>query len=710
MNPRKRAQLVMQSYPYYHHQLFAPPPINSDYNSYDIAQSNMSNVAVSQFSPVINNSGPYPQSCIPTHTSMHPSVLNLEASFPNQAPPTPAAYRNQVPPGQPWARPMPEQVQPSPVPAQQYQAHHRRRSNHTSQEYTQNVHRRASIPQPSYNDGYSGPNHGYAPTAPVAQFQPQQQGYVPPPTHVSAYHQHQAPVANTFVPHNYQHAPVQYQNTIPLAGERTYGTYAPQGHVGQVHDAQNNRLDPYNGPVDSEQELMLVTSFDFAAASAELSLQEQQQFPAEQQNIQAFEHQRAQQYDQSQVYEQAQQYEQPQRFESPQNYQHFKPQQPVQRFEQPVPATQQYYERPQNRHVEPAQGHHHQYQQPVQFHHHAPVQHRAQAQPQQFVPLSNPNVVPQGYAHHQHQHAGHTRRASYREAPREQASYQHASPPAAKKARLERQQRSQSIQMTGPPSNPLQYPTEPVQYASSPQPGDTQTTDIADVDQPEPTPERREAIGYQRELEDQFLKRLWLDGEEVEPGYAPSDSDEDDEDDEDAEFEDEDEHEHEHEHKLQYPPHQHQHQGRHASPHTAVRVQPIVPSQAHERAMLMPVASSISHTLDVKKEVPAPPPPPKKPALACLFCRKRKIACGPPPPDSVDKSCNQCLRRKQPCEYPTESRRGIRKTPKEPTAPAGQDPAQPTVHKFVHGDGSSMTGGGDVKGKGRRKRVLDQVD
>ncbi|KAG8741165.1 hypothetical protein FRC12_015754, partial [Ceratobasidium sp. 428] len=543
---------------------FAPPPINSDYNSYDIAQSDESNVAVSQSSPVIHNYGPYPQSCIPTHTPMHPSVPNSEASFPNQAPRTPAAYGNQIPPGQPWARPMPEQVQPNPVPAQQYQAHHRRRSSHTSQEYAQNVHRRASIPHPqpsSYDNGYSNPNHGYAPTAPVAQFQPQQQGYVPPPTHVHAYHQHQAPVANTFVPNNYQRAPVQYQNTVPPANEPTYGTYAPQGHVGQVHDAQNNQLDPYDGPVDSEQELLLATSFDFAAASAELGLQEQQQFPAEQQNTQAFEHQGAQQYDQSQVYEQAQQYEQPQRFESPQNYQHFEPQQPVQRFEQPAPATQQYYERPQNRHVEPAQGHHHQYQQQVQFHH-APVQHRAQAQPQQFVPRSNPNVVPQGYAHHQHQHAGHVRRASYPEAPREQVSYQHASPPAAKKPRLERQQRSQSIQMAGPTSNPLQYPAEPVQYASSPQPGDTQTTDIADVDQPEPTPERREAIGYQRELEDQFLKRLWLDGEEVEPGYAPSDSDEEDEDDEDAEYEDEDEHEHEH--KLQYPPHQHQHQGHHA--------------------------------------------------------------------------------------------------------------------------------------------------
>ncbi|KAF8134407.1 hypothetical protein EV363DRAFT_1116372, partial [Boletus edulis] len=51
----------------------------------------------------------------------------------------------------------------------------------------------------------------------------------------------------------------------------------------------------------------------------------------------------------------------------------------------------------------------------------------------------------------------------------------------------------------------------------------------------------------------------------------------------------------------------------------------------------------------------------KKPALACLFCRGRKIACGPPEPGSKDKTCNQCARRHLKCEYPSESRRGMRK-------------------------------------------------
>ncbi|KAF4567226.1 hypothetical protein EYR40_006224 [Pleurotus pulmonarius] len=51
----------------------------------------------------------------------------------------------------------------------------------------------------------------------------------------------------------------------------------------------------------------------------------------------------------------------------------------------------------------------------------------------------------------------------------------------------------------------------------------------------------------------------------------------------------------------------------------------------------------------------------KKPPLACLFCRGRKIACGPPLPGSKDRTCNQCQRRSLKCEYPLESRRGMRK-------------------------------------------------
>ncbi|KAJ1304865.1 hypothetical protein OPQ81_005999 [Rhizoctonia solani] len=147
-------------------------------------------------------------------------------------------------------------------------------------------------------------------------------------------------------------------------------------------------------------------------------------------------------------------------------------------------------------------------------------------------------------------------------------------------------------------------------------------------------------------------------------------------------------------------PHQQNHPGhqRHdssSSDHYSHRLAPapIVPSQARERVLPYPHASP---EVEEKKESP-----PKKPALACLFCRKRKIACGPPPPDNPDRTCNQCLRRKQHCEYPTESRRGIRKAPKEPA------PEEPTVHKFVHGDATSHEGTGAIRSRGRRKRTTD---
>ncbi|KAK2463295.1 hypothetical protein APHAL10511_004950 [Amanita phalloides] len=51
----------------------------------------------------------------------------------------------------------------------------------------------------------------------------------------------------------------------------------------------------------------------------------------------------------------------------------------------------------------------------------------------------------------------------------------------------------------------------------------------------------------------------------------------------------------------------------------------------------------------------------KKPALACLFCRGRKIACGPPVTGTKEKTCGQCQRRSLTCVYPSESRRGMRK-------------------------------------------------
>ncbi|TFK44666.1 hypothetical protein BDQ12DRAFT_29583 [Crucibulum laeve] len=68
----------------------------------------------------------------------------------------------------------------------------------------------------------------------------------------------------------------------------------------------------------------------------------------------------------------------------------------------------------------------------------------------------------------------------------------------------------------------------------------------------------------------------------------------------------------------------------------------------------------------------------KKPPLACLFCRGRKIACGPPAPGSDEKTCNQCQRRSLKCEYPLESRRGMRK--KKDSEVASDEPKAPKKH------------------------------
>ncbi|KAH9836479.1 uncharacterized protein C8Q71DRAFT_43961 [Rhodofomes roseus] len=49
-------------------------------------------------------------------------------------------------------------------------------------------------------------------------------------------------------------------------------------------------------------------------------------------------------------------------------------------------------------------------------------------------------------------------------------------------------------------------------------------------------------------------------------------------------------------------------------------------------------------------------------AIACFFCRKRKIACGGPLAGSSGRTCVQCKRRNQPCEYPESrsNRHGLR--------------------------------------------------
>ncbi|KAI1788270.1 hypothetical protein LXA43DRAFT_838375, partial [Ganoderma leucocontextum] len=54
----------------------------------------------------------------------------------------------------------------------------------------------------------------------------------------------------------------------------------------------------------------------------------------------------------------------------------------------------------------------------------------------------------------------------------------------------------------------------------------------------------------------------------------------------------------------------------------------------------------------------------KKPIMACLFCRERKVACrlfDVAPASGAPQGCKQCTRRGRVCEYAKESRRGQHK-------------------------------------------------
>ncbi|KAG8735908.1 hypothetical protein FRC10_010020 [Ceratobasidium sp. 414] len=509
-------------------------------------------VAVEHASPVVHSYTAYPPSCIPAHVP----GPNPEAQFPDQA----RSY-GQVPPGQRWARPLPEQDPP---------AEYRRTSSH--QEHPRH---RPSLdhaaartgtlgydPAPGYGgyhpayppQGYAHPpvayQNYYAPVhagSHVQHVEPQAHYHPEPHYHPESYHPesyHPEPYCHEAYQYRAEpqvHVDRRYQNAVP-ASEPTYGLYAPQEHVDQQYIAQNAQFESFQGPSDT-QNMLLNTPYKFEDPD-DLPVPAQQDFH----------HQRLE----SPGYHQ--------HVESPSYHQHVEPQVQFQAYDQHVAPHM-------NATVAPSQMH-----------------------------TVAPSQVHPNYAHH----PGHVRRASGFEAPLEQVLFQVTH---QHDAFVENHQHS------------LQYPTTPVQSHAQVdgQSPESQST----PGEPAQTPERREAIGYQRDLEDRFRKRARQFVPKVGSAFASS-------------------------------------------------------SQA-----------------ETKKDGP---PAPKKPALACLFCRKRKIACGP---DSSDRTCNQCMRRKQICDYPTESRRGIRKAPKEAAAPVED---QPTVHTFVHDDGSSL--GESSKSKAtRRKRT-----
>ncbi|EPQ57139.1 hypothetical protein GLOTRDRAFT_127510 [Gloeophyllum trabeum ATCC 11539] len=96
----------------------------------------------------------------------------------------------------------------------------------------------------------------------------------------------------------------------------------------------------------------------------------------------------------------------------------------------------------------------------------------------------------------------------------------------------------------------------------------------------------------------------------------------------------------------------------------------------------------------------------KKPVLACLFCRGRKIACGPPSPGSKDKTCNQCARRHLKCIYPTESRRGQRK--RAPKVPVQEDVTGAPNADTNASSASTSAAGSSSKGNRKHRKEPDQ--
>ncbi|KAI0922606.1 hypothetical protein AcV5_009535 [Taiwanofungus camphoratus] len=108
-------------------------------------------------------------------------------------------------------------------------------------------------------------------------------------------------------------------------------------------------------------------------------------------------------------------------------------------------------------------------------------------------------------------------------------------------------------------------------------------------------------------------------------------------------------------------------------------------------------------------------PPKKKPIMACLFCRERKIACGPPVPGSADPRCNQCARRSLVCEYPKESRRGQHKRGpravrvQQLAAAAGHDDAASAVAPAPKPKPKPKPRAGKERGRSLERRTVQRV-
>ncbi|KAG9088943.1 hypothetical protein FS749_001735 [Ceratobasidium sp. UAMH 11750] len=615
--------------------------------------------------PHVHTHYDYPESCLPTVPKAH---------LPDQACPY-----GHIPPGQPWARPMPTPEEaPSKYRRTSVQHEHPRQVSfdhshqpapcYDDQVYDNQPYDHRGYAPASYHQPTSYAPQTYAPPVAYQNYPVQQQHYQSPVQH------HAEPQPQYHAePHlyrakpQYHHGSCQYQaqHVDPQSQYQPQmsGLYAPHKHVEQQRVAQSPPYDSCD-PRD-----LLNTPYNFDGSGQHDFSDDDHQAHRDYEMAQNYQHVKAQaQYHQAYRHH-------PMNAVSPaqmhttvapsQIYSNSVPHAHVVTPQMDTAVAHGYAHHPHTAHVHRMSGFETLHKQVSYQVAHQP-RHDAYVQNHQYVPHSNHQYV--------HQHA--QNHAHVQDHPYVQAHAHHSAP----------QMTQAPAEMTHYPShaptNPLQYPTAAPTDAKPGTGFGSESEHEPTPGEPEKTPKRLEAIGYQCGLEDRFWKRVLEFGDQVKSAFPAKGSQQQQQDGQQDESAGE----------SSSPSSSQQQQ-----PASLAQPQPIVPSQAHERTV--PVASSLQGG---KKDASGAP---MKPTLACLFCCKRKIACGPPPPDSPDKTCNQCMRRKQECVYPSESRRGIRKSQKETAVPVEE---QPTVHTFVHDDGNGQ--GESSKGKTRRKRAREHVD
>ncbi|KAG9074867.1 hypothetical protein FRC06_010415 [Ceratobasidium sp. 370] len=212
-------------------------------------------VAVSHTSPVIHHYTPYPQLCIPT------TVPNPEAHLPNQ-------LNGQVPPGQCWARPMPDEASAKSCRTSIQQTHPRRQSS-----FDHGAHPTGYVPAQSHLAA-SPPTlvQAYTPAVPPVAYQ----NYHAPAQHQVQPQHHPEPHPCRTEPQPYRTKPQQYyadrvqhqvdpqpqyQNAI---SDQSHGLSAPHEHADHQQATQTASFETFDSQLDAE-DLLLNTPCNFEA-------------------------------------------------------------------------------------------------------------------------------------------------------------------------------------------------------------------------------------------------------------------------------------------------------------------------------------------------------------------------------------------------------------------------------------------------------------